>query len=139
MSINSKARRDARKKKTPKRSEPRPAAPIQAHAHLRDADSGVVGGAGVRDGEWSVILEGRTVARTDSPSMVIAMLQRIVTVREQAGRPLTLDYSDHLRDAATAEAGIAGMTLDAYLVQLEAERVENAQRRQDGAPADTMH
>jgi hypothetical protein len=139
MSINSKARRDARKKKAPKRGEPQPATPIQAHAHLRDADARVTGGAGVRDGEWSVILEGRVVANTDSPAMVIAMLQRIVAVREQAGHPLTLDYSDHLRDAATAEAAVAGMALDAYLIQLEAERVENAQRRQGDATGDTVH
>ena len=139
MSINSKARRDARKKNAPRRTDSTADAALQAYAHLRDADRRVVGGAGLRDGEWAVILDGRVVANTDSAAMVIAMLQRIVVVRESAGRALTLNVSTRLRDAAASEAEAVGTTLEAYLIQLEAERVENAEKRGTAVRSDSTH
>ena len=77
MSITSKARRDARKKKAAKAA---PARPLVEHAHLVDERGGVFGGAGLRGKEWVLVLGGKPAARTDSAAMVLAMLQHVATL-----------------------------------------------------------
>jgi hypothetical protein len=121
MSIHSKAKRDARRKKTAKAA---PARPLVEHAHLVDGRGGVFGGAVQRGREWVLVLGGKPAARTDSAAMVLAMLTHVAALRETAGDAVRLSYSTQLRDAATAEAAAEGKTLDDYLAQLEAERAE---------------
>src|SRR5688500_18148250 len=75
MSRNSKARRDARRKKAPKRPIRRLGAPIQPHAQLELADGNTVGGAGWRDGEWLTVLGSQVIARTHSAAMTLAVLR----------------------------------------------------------------
>jgi hypothetical protein len=121
MSIGSKARRDARRKKAAKAG---PARPLVEHAHLVDGRGGVFGGAGLRGKEWVLVLGGKPAARTDSAAMVLAMLKHVAELKETAGDAVRLSYSTQLRDAATAEASAEGKTLDEFLAQLEAERAE---------------
>lgn len=139
MSIHSKAKRDARKKQRPKPGGGRTAATLRPHAEILDGDGNIVGGAGLRAGEWVMVLNGREVTGTDSPAMILAMLTHAATLREEAGLPVELRYSTVLRDAATAEAEGAGKTLEELLAMLEAERVERAEFRQRQALDETAH
>jgi hypothetical protein len=121
MSIGSKAKRDARKKKAAKSA---PARPPAEHAHLVDGRGVVFGGAVRRAQEWVLVIGGKPAARTDSAAMVLAMLKHVAELKETAGDAVRLSYSTQLRDAATAEASAEGKTLDEFLAQLEAERAE---------------
>ena len=125
MSTRSKAKRDARKKKSKGASRGTPPRPVVEHAHLV-VDQRIVGGAGLRGGEWVLLLGGKVMAGTESPAMILAMLKHIATLQEQTGQTVELSYSTHLRDAASAEAEAEGKSLEDYLVELEAEREEHA-------------
>lgn len=133
MSINSKAKRDARKKKRPKLGAARAAPVLRPHAEILDGEGNIVGGAGIRSGEWVMVLNGQEVAATDSPAMILAMLTHAATTREEAGLQVELRYSTELRDAATVEAASEGKTLEQYLAMLEAERVERSEVRKSEA------
>ena len=126
MSRNSKARRDARRKKEPKRPIRRLGAALQSHAQLEDAEGNAVGGAGWRDREWLTVLGGQVVARTPSAAMTLAMLRHIVDRQEQAGSVLRLTYSPAMETVATREAEAAGKSLEDYLHWLEQERLERS-------------
>lgn len=132
MSRNSKARRDARKKKEPKRPIRRLGSPLQPHAQLETSDGNAVGGAGWRDGEWLTVLGGQVVARTRSAAMTLAMLKHIVAVQEQAGQVLKLTYSPAMETVATREANAEGKSLEDYLALLEQERAERAAGDDEG-------
>lgn len=134
MSIHSKAKRDARKKQRPKFGATRALPLLRPHAEILDGEGNIVGGAGIRAGEWVMVLKGREVAGTESPGMVLAMLTHAATLREEGGLPVELRYSTELRDAATVEAQGEGKTLEEYLAMLEAERVERAEFRKGEAP-----
>ena len=123
MSIQSKAKRDARKKKA-KSSRPGPARPLAEHAHLVDGSGRLFGGAALRGDEWLMVLGGKVVTGTDSAAMMLAMLKHVASLREAAGDTVRLSYSTQLGDAATAEATAVGKTLDEYLAELDAEREE---------------
>lgn len=134
MSTRSKAKRDARRKKMKGSARSTRPRPIAEHAHLV-VDQKIVGGAGLRGGEWVLVLGGQVVASTESAAMILAMLKHVATLQEQAGHGVELSYSTHLRDAATAEANGEGKTLEAYLDALEAERNEHAGERDEGEAA----
>ena len=123
MSIHSKARRDARRKKS-RTPRPGPARPLAEHAHLVDGQGRIFGGAGLRGEEWLMVLGGKVVTATDSAAMMLAMLKHVAALREAAGDTVRLTYSTHLGEVATAEAAAEGRTLDEYLAQLDAEREE---------------
>ncbi len=133
MSIRSKAKRDANKKKRPKLGAGRAAPVLRPHAEILDGEGNIVGGAGLRSGEWVMVMNGQEVAATDSPAMILAMLTHAATTREEAGLQVELRYSTELRDAATVEAASEGKTLEQYLAMLEAERVERSEVRKSEA------
>ncbi|BDU15348.1 hypothetical protein [Lysobacter auxotrophicus] len=124
MSRNSKAKRDARKKKEPDRPIRRLGAALQPHAQLLDADDTAIGGVGWRDGEWLLVLGSQVAARSDSAAMALAMLRHVVAVQERAGRELRLEASAPLLHAAGREAAALGRTLEEHLAELEQERIE---------------
>lgn len=136
MSIHSKAKRDARRKKA--KAAARPARPLAEHAHLIDAHGRIFGGAALRGQEWLMMLGGKAVTGTDSAAMMLAMLKHVAGLREAAGDTVRLSVSTQLSDAATAEAAALGKTLDEYLAELDAEREERAAEKGgdagDGAP-----
>ena len=140
MSMHSKAKRDARKKKSKGVSRGAPLRQIVEHAHLI-VDQKIVGGAGLRGGEWVLVLGGKVMAATESAAMLLAMLKRVATLQEETGQTVELSYSTQLRDAATVEAEAAGKSLEAYLAELEAEREEHANGAGEGGPndADRVH
>ncbi|HEY0504183.1 MAG TPA: hypothetical protein VGD42_11890 [Lysobacter sp.] len=126
MSRNSKAKRETRMKKEPKRAIRRLGANLQPHAQLLDGNDRSVGGVGWRDGEWLLVLGGQVAARSASAAMALAMLRHVVAVRERAGDELRLEASPPLLTAATREAADAGQSLDEYLAALERERLERS-------------
>lgn len=126
MSANSKARRDTRRKKQPKRPIRRLGQALQPHAQLEEADGTAIGGAGWRDHEWLMVLGGRVVARTGSAAMTLAMLRHAVAVYGQAGRTVRLTCSPAMETVATREAAAVGKSLEEYLALLEQERLERS-------------
>lgn len=137
MSINSKARRDARRKQAPHLDARRPA-PMPALAHLLGADDAIVGGIARRGDEYAFVFGGRVVTSTDSAAMAIALLDRAITVHAARDVALRRRVSEPLLAAATREAEDAGLTLEAQLAALEAERIEHVQQR--AAPeSDSTH
>jgi len=125
MSINSKAKRDAKKRKA--RSMRAPRTPkAEVHAHLFENDA-LVGGGAFHQDEWVMTLRGQPISGTDSPAMLLAMLKRAASALEERGSSVRLEYSTRLRDAATSEASEEGRTLDELLEFLEGERLERSQ------------
>lgn len=113
---------------------------MPAHAHLRDDRGHVLGGIALRGEDWLVVVEGRVAATTESAGLAIAMLKHTATLLERAGRAVSVDTSETLRDRATREGEVAGKSLDEYLDFLEAERAERARERGIGeASNSTTH
>lgn len=125
MSQNSKARRDARRRTASPRPFRRLGDPLQIQASLTDPSGDTLAAVALRDGEWLLLLDGSTVARTDSAAMALAMLRHVARRHDadSSGGP-RLRCSPQLRAAAADEAAVHGRTLDAHLDALEAERRE---------------
>ena len=121
MSIQSKARRDARKRKAEReRNKIRTAAPpIEPHAELRDRDGGLLAGIVRRSGEWVLGMDGRIVGSSDSAAQVLMLIRRAQRLHDAKGVPVKLVYSDALRDEAEVEAAAHGKSLAEYEAQLE--------------------
>lgn len=121
MSIQSKAKRDANKKKKARErvvtGTLRPV--VEAHADLRDEHDTLLGGIARRDGEWVLGLDGKMVGGSESAATILAMIKRAAAMHERAGTRVTLKFSNALRDAATEEAGVQGMSLEQFEAKLE--------------------
>ena len=121
MSINSKIRREAKKRSASKKAQDKPPAgpPIEPHAELRDQQGQLLAGIVRREGEWVLGLGGRIAGNTDSAAHVLAMIQRAALLHEKSGTPVRLTYSDALRDAAQAEVASMGMSYEAFAAALD--------------------
>lgn len=103
MSIHSKTRREAKKRKGAKERDCVPAAFIEPHAELRNQRGELLAGVVRRDGQWVLGMGGRIAGSSDSAARVFALIRRAASLHEQEGTPVRLIYSDALRDAANAE------------------------------------
>lgn len=123
MSINSKARRDAKKRKLAKTRTLPPAAAsgIEPHAELRDADGQLLGGIVRREGEWTLGLGGRIVGGSDSAARVLALLERAASMHRNEGREVSLGCSAALRTAAQSEVALRGISFEQFRDELEKE------------------
>ena len=120
MSINSKVRREAKKRSAVKSQAKRPAdSPIEPHAELRDQQGSLLAGVVRRDGEWVLGMGGRIAGNSESAAHVLAMIQHAAVLHEQAGTPVRLKFSDALRDAAQEEATALGMSFDEFANALQ--------------------
>lgn len=128
MSINSKAHREARKRKALKERNQRLAnAPkVEGHAELRNQAGELVAGIVRRGGAWFLGIDGRIAGSSDSAAEVFALLKRAAKTCEANGTPVRMVYSDELRDTAVIEAAAQGMTLEEFDQKLEAEVQANA-------------
>ncbi|ALN57979.1 MULTISPECIES: hypothetical protein [Lysobacter] len=122
MSINSKARRDAKKRKLA-RARPVAAvgASIEPHAELRDTDGRLLGGIVRRDGEWTLGLGGRIVGGSESAARVLALLERAASLHRREGRQVSLGCSSALRRAADQELAERGLSSEQFREELEKE------------------
>lgn len=122
MSIHSKTRREAKKRKAAKARAGRPAAPaIEPHAELRDASGRLLAGIVRRGGVWVLGMDDRIAGSTDSAAEVLVMIQRAAALHEEQGIPVRLVYSDELRDDAELEAAAQGLTFEAFAAKLQQE------------------
>ncbi|MBB5876663.1 MULTISPECIES: hypothetical protein [Xanthomonas] len=118
MSIESKQRRDLRKKLAERlrhRAEgAAPAAPIEPHAELRDQQRTLLAGIVRRDGEWVLGMDGRIAGQSESAAQVLSLIMQAAELHERAGTPVRLMYSDALKDAAQADAQAQGLSFDEF-------------------------
>ena len=123
MSIQSKAKRDARKRKALReRNQARGDAPaIEPHAELRDRDDNLLAGIVRQSGVWVLGMDGRIVGSSDSAAQVLMLIRRAQRLHDEKGIPVKLVYSDALRDEAELEAAVHGKSLADYEKQLEDE------------------
>lgn len=138
MSIRSKAKRDARKKKSTRDDREelvRPA--IEPHAELRDGQGVLLGGIARQDEEWVLGLDGQIVGGSTSPATVLAMLKRAAAMQERAGHSIKLKFSAALREAAQEEARAHGKTLEEFEAQID-ENLQKAGGVPIGAPASPL-
>lgn len=120
MSINSKIRREAKKRSASKtQAKKTPGPPIEPHAELRDEQGQLLAGIVRQDGEWVLGLGGRIAGNSDSAAHVLAMIQRAAAMHENSGTPVRLKFTDALRDAAHAEAAALGMSFEQFAADLE--------------------
>lgn len=122
MSITSKARRDARKRRMAKAGNtPATATPIEPHAELRDHNGQLLGGIVRRDGEWTLGLDGRIVGGSESAARVLAMLKRAAALHERSGATIRLTCSPALSAAVQQEVVDQGLTFEQFEVRLAEE------------------
>ncbi|MCW0456045.1 hypothetical protein [Xanthomonas sacchari] len=134
MSIQSKQRRDLRKKLAERlrhRAEGAvPATPIEPHAELRDQQRTLLAGIVRRDGEWVLGMDGRIAGQSESAAQVLSLIMQAAELHERAGTPVRLMYSDALKDAAQADAQAQGLSFEEFKT-----RHAQVMRRDDGAAA----
>jgi len=125
MSIDSKLRRDARRRQA-ERAQNRaaaaaaPAASVEPHAELRDPERRLLAGIVRREGEWVLGMDGRIAGESSSAAHVLAMIMLAGELHEREGRPVRLAYSDALKDAAHAEAQAEGLEFVQFKERLAA-------------------
>lgn len=141
MSIQSKAKRDARKRKALReRNQARSdAQPIEPHAELRDRDGNLLAGVVRQSGVWVLGMDGRIVGSSDSAAQVLMLIRRAQRLHDEKGVPVKLVYSDALRDDAELEAATQGKSLADYEKQLEDEMAAAQPVTRDDAPASPAH
>jgi len=128
MSIDSKVRRDARRRQAERarnRAEAeaaaRPASTVEPHAELRDPERRLLAGIVRREGEWVLGMDGKIAGESSSAAHVLAMIMLAGELHENEGRPVRLAYSDALKDAAHAEAKAQGLEFEQFKARLAAQ------------------
>ena len=120
MSIQSKTRREAKKRKATKaHNQARANAPaIEPHAELRNPQGELLAGVVRQAGVWVLGMDGRIAGSSDSAAEVLAMIKQAAALHEAQGNAVRLVYSDELRDTAVIEAAAQGLTLEQFEEQL---------------------
>ncbi|MGB3394122.1 MAG: hypothetical protein WA956_08500 [Stenotrophomonas sp.] len=126
MSIQSKDRREAKKKQAERErnqaaANPPVKAAVEPHAELRDQQRTLLAGIVRRDGEWVLGMDGRIAGETTSAARVLALIMQAAELHERSGTPVRLMYSDVLKDAAHAEAQAAGKDFEQLKQELARE------------------
>lgn len=126
MSIQSKGRREAKKKQAERErnqvaANPPAKAAVEPHAELRDQQRTLLAGIVRRDGEWVLGMDGRIAGETTSAARVLALIMQAAELHERGGTPVRLMYSDALKDAAHAEARAAGKDFEQFRQELASE------------------
>lgn len=133
MSIQSKGRREAKKKlaeraRNQAEANPAPKAKVEPHAELRDQQRSLLAGIVRRDGEWVLGMDGKIAGETTSAARVLALIMQAAEWHENSNTPVRLMYSDALKDAAHAEVAEQGIDFDTYKRNLAGELGVGAKR-----------
>ncbi len=136
MSIQSKSRREAKKKAAERErnqvaANPEPVAKVEPHAELRDQQRTLLAGIVRREGEWVLGMDGKIAGETTSAARVLALIMQAAELHERSGTPVRLMYSDALKDAAHAEVAEQGIDFDTYKRNLAAELAAGAKGSSD--------
>lgn len=126
MSIQSKGRREAKKKLAERErnqaaANPEPKASVEPHAELRDEHRTLLAGIVRRDGEWVLGMDGKIAGETPSAARVLALIMQAAEWHENNNTPVRLMYSDALKAAAHAEAAAQGIDFDTWKRNLAVE------------------
>lgn len=124
MSRNSKAKRDQRKKRQPKRPFLRLNRDQQVvnHAVMIDDEQRVVAAIGLQDGgEWLLSIGGQTMGNADNPVPMLAMLKHLANLQEKEGKTVSVEYSEQLQQMIDDLAADEGKTAEEYLAMLVSE------------------
>ena len=137
MSIQSKNRRDVRRKQAERDSNRAAANPpqreaIEPHAELRDQQRTLLAGIVRRDGEWVLGMDGKIAGETTSAARVLALIMQAAELHERSGTPVRLMYSDALKDAAHAEAAALGQDFEQFRAALVAELASGSKQAAAG-------
>ncbi|HYG08234.1 MAG TPA: hypothetical protein VD865_17735 [Stenotrophomonas sp.] len=127
MSRNSKAKRDQRKKRQPKRPFQRldRTPQVANHAVMVDDEQGVVAAIGQQDdGQWLLSIGGQTMGNAANPVSLLAMLQHLAALQQKEGKNVRVEYSEVLQQMIDELAAAEGITSDEYLTRLVAEFAE---------------
>ncbi len=91
MSIQSKARRDARKRKQVReRNKLGPRQAIEPHAELRDRDGNLLAGVVRQSGVWVLGMDGRIAGSSDSAAQMLMLMRRAQRLHDEQGVPVKL-------------------------------------------------
>ena len=95
MSIQSKARREAKKRKATKERNVARAntLAIEPHAELRNPQGDLLAGIVRRDGEWVLGMDGRIAGHSESAAQVLALIMQAGELHERNGTPVRLMLS----------------------------------------------
>ena len=126
MSIQSKGRREAKKKLAERErnqaaANPAPKPAVEPHAELRDQHRALLAGIVRRDGEWVLGMDGKIAGETTSAARVLALIMQAAEWHENNDTPVRLMYSDALKEAAHAEVAEQGIDFDTYKRNLAGE------------------
>lgn len=124
MSRQSKAKRDQRKKRQPKRPFLRLSRDPQVvnHAVMVDEEQRVVAAIGQQAaGEWLLSIGGQSMGSADNPVPMLAMLKHLAGVQEKEGKKVEVQYSEQLQQMIDDLAADEGKTSEEYLSMLVSE------------------
>ncbi len=136
MSRNSKTRRDAKRKKAPKRFTRRIGAPIEPHGEMRDSAGNLVAGVGRQGEDWVLVIGDQVIGGGTNAADVMVMLDQLADLRQKEGHTMVNAYSPTLQAEAERAARAEGMTLDEYIAKSREELAEPEEVSDDDAEAD---
>lgn len=122
MSKNSKAKRDAKRKKASKRPFARRLNDvIEPHGEMRDGTGRLIAGVGRQGADWVLIAGGQVIGGGSSAADVMAMLHQLSDMHQANGDAVLNTYTTTFRAAAARDAEEEGMSLDEYIERARAE------------------
>lgn len=125
MSKNSKAKRDARRKKLPKRSlASRTSRQIEPHGEMRDENGRVVAGIGRQGEEWVLVIGNQIMGGGTGAADVMVMFHHLADIRQRDGGSVFNSYSTTFKAEAERDAAEQGMSLSEYIERARAEMQE---------------
>jgi hypothetical protein len=135
MSRNSKAKRDAKRKKAPKRFARRTGTPIEPHGEMRDSAGNLIAGVGRQGEDWVLVIGDQVIGGGTNAADVMVMLDQLAELRQKEGHTMVNSYSPTLQAEAERVAREEGMTLDEYIAKSREELAEPEEISGDDAEA----
>lgn len=127
MSKNSKAKRDAKRKKAPKRPFMRKLNDlIEPHGEMRDGTGRLIAGVGRHDEDWVLVVGGQVVAGGSRAADVMVMLHQLADMRQANGDAVVNTYSAAFKAAAEHDAKEEGISLYEYMERARDEMAQDS-------------
>lgn len=126
MSRNSKAKRDARRKKLAKRSYlGRTSRQIEPHGEMRDENGRVIAGIGRQGDEWVLVIGNQVMGGGASAADVMVMFHHLADIHQRDGGSVFNSYSTTFKAEAERDAAEQGMSLSEYIERARDEMAES--------------
>lgn len=139
MSKNSKAKRDAKRKKLPTRGHGgHTSRQIEPHGEMKDSTGRVIAGIGRQASDWVLVIGNQVIGGGASAAEVMAMFHCLADIQQKDGGSISHAYSSEFQAEAERDALEQGMTLDAYVERARAEMAKPEDEGSDGAEDDEL-